>query len=148
MWHLDPRPFEIVRCTSANHAPLSYWSDYVYGMEHEDPGLDNLTELDPARIVVNYGAKLHVVPMGGRALRLMWQRRQDIPEKVWKDSFVKELGFSQVSFDGLRLSNPHGVLCSFYLRRREKQVFWGLAPMRYPWGAPVPTIAYLLPVLA
>lgn len=151
MWQLDPRPFEVAVCSKNNLVPLSYWQDdsfpsqtYQYKIGSEEPGLASLNELDLRRVVFDHGAKLHVVPLGGRAVRTFWEKRAEIPAEWWNWSHSPQVGFSQFSFGGLVLLNPHGVHCHFYLRHRKGQTYWGIAPTLYPWGAHFPSVAYLV----
>lgn len=146
MWPIDPKPFSVAECSKGNIVPLSHWSDYPYTIESEDPSNGDLTSIDPGRLTlggtvpenVPLARGRYVLRLGGRAIRTLWQKRAEIPEDLWQrnEETLPYTG-ARVSFfciDGLRLLNPHGVLCTFYFTRFSGEISWGITPIRYVRG--------------
>ena len=145
MWKLDPAAFDINRRDGRLDPPFWYWPDYRYRVEAEDPRCDTISVLDPARFrFVDYGPSARYLPLGGRALRTLWLHRREIPETFWEQARsrgMERIGFEQVHFTGMKVFNPHGVLCWFYLRRWRGGCYWGITPDAYHWGR-FPAILY------
>src|SRR3989344_441101 len=156
MWPIDKAPFEIGQCSKSNVVPLSHWSDYPYRIESEDPRNKKLKEIDPARLVLaeplsakefSLLRRQDFIRLGGRALLTLWQHRKEIPERLWERHeetlpYTKAKG-SSFSVDGLRMLNPHGVLCTFYLVRFCGEVRWGITPINYKRGPHFKALVYL-----
>jgi len=158
VWELRPDPFVMQACTKGNIVPLSYWLDedfpsatYRYDVVSEDSRNDYLDKIDPGRFVLSYPLKSGVqfeerydsfIRLGGRAIRTIWGKRNLLPEHLWmrNERVLPQTGMrvSEFCIDGLRLLNPHGVLCTFYLVRTRTdkltEVRWGITPIEYDRG--------------
>ncbi len=158
MWTLDPAPFEIPTCTTNNPVPLSNYyntefpSDiYDYVIESEDMRNNELAVIDPACLKLDVclmeGEPFPAagpLRLGGRALRTLWQHRNELPERLWAPSeevlsymqkmHNKKVTVSQFCIDGLRLFNPYGVSCVFYFVRYNGEVRWARTPICYNRG--------------
>lgn len=147
MWIIDPVPLEIVPCTKSSPLPLSYSYDdefpectYCYIVANEDPRCVVQMMLNPACVAfVPPQLPQSETPLGGRAWRMLWQRRMEIPEAWWQEC-ERGLPFAQFYFTGVDVRNPHGVRCWPYLRRRHGVVCWGFHPVPYNWGVEFPAI--------
>ena len=140
MWQIDPAPFEVRQCTVGSPIPLSYWGDYPYIIQSESDALD-ITEIDPdALVLVQLGPfrREGLYRLDGRAIRTIWEHRKELPMRLWEPNMetlpYTGVRVSSFALDGVRLVNPHGVRCTFYLCWTEGDVRWGVTPVNYYRG--------------
>jgi hypothetical protein len=147
MWEIDPEPFKLAACTKGNLVPLSYWLDgefpectYTYTVAGEDIRCLNQDVIDPARVRFIPPKELcRDTPLGGRAWRELWQRRNEIPAEWWAQCSELD-SMAQFYCTGIDIHNPHGVRCWPYLRRTRGSVWWGYSPITYDWGQQFPAL--------
>lgn len=140
MWQVRPEPFEVGECTTSSLCPFSYWGDYPYTIQNESDTLD-IAEINPdALVLVQQGPfrRSGLYRLDGKAIRTIWEYRKELPMRLWEQSMetLPHTGVrvSSLALDGVRLRNPYGVTCMFYLCWTEGDVRWGITPINYYRG--------------
>ncbi|MEK7109554.1 MAG: hypothetical protein AAB919_03970 [Patescibacteria group bacterium] len=156
MWPIVSEPFDIARRDPAKKPPFWHALDYTYRFDSEDRHNRRLKEIELGRLVLAepLSAKeslrirnRNYIRLGGRALLTLWQNRNEIPERLWErhEETLPHTGAKVSSFavDGLRILNPHGAACTFYLVRFGGEVRWGITPVTYNRGPNFKALVYL-----